>query len=508
MEKKNNMKISLPLVLSTLLISFASLMSCENMQEQKPNIILFYVDDMGWQDCSLPFHSELTRLNRIYYTPNMEALAEEGMKFTQAYAYAVCSPSRISLMTGMNGARHQVTNWTLRKNKSPDPVREEITPPTWNMNGMTQGEEVPLTVQAITMPQLLKEAGYRTIHSGKAHFGAVGTPGENPLNLGFDVNIAGHAAGGPGSYHGQNNYSAAWRNADRIWDVPGLEKYHGTDTYLTEALTLEAMAEIDRAVEENIPFYLYMSHYAIHAPWEKDDRYYEKYLKGDITEFEAVYASMIEGMDKSLGDFMTKLKETGQWENTIIIFMSDNGQPSQATLNKPLRGHKLLPYEGGVRVPLIVYWPGHVAKGSENSQYVMVEDLFPTILEMAGVDYRNKVSQVVDGKSFVPYLEDPELREEDRALFWHFPHTYDQFPYSSVRKGDWKLIYRHLDQRLELYNIRTDISESRDLAAEETEIKKELAAILSAHLRECNAGMPLLTETNSTVPYPDEIDSR
>ncbi len=460
---------------------------------------------MGWQDCSLPFHTEETRLNRIYHTPNMEILSEEGMKFTQAYACAVCSPSRISLMTGMNGARHQVTNWTLQMNKSPDPKHKEITPPEWNMNGMTQGEEVPLTVQAITMPQLLKESGYRTIHAGKAHFGAVGTPGENPLNLGFDINIAGHAAGGPGSYHGQHNYSAAWRNADRIWDVPGLEKYHGTDTYLSEALTLEASAEIDRAVAENKPFYLYMSHYAIHAPWEADSSFYEKYTNRDLSEFEAVYASMIEGMDKSLGDLMEKLKEKGQWESTIIIFMSDNGQPSQATLNKPLRGHKLLPYEGGIRVPLIVYWPGHTAKGSENSQYVMVEDLFPTILDIAGVDYRNKVSQMVDGKSFVPYLEDSELRDKDRPLFWHFPHTYDQFPYSTVRKGDWKLIYRHLDQSLELYNLRTDLSETRNLAEEEVEIKNELASLLSDHLREVNAGMPVLTKNNKPVPYPDQV---
>jgi arylsulfatase A-like enzyme len=214
---------------------------------------------------------------------------------------------------------------------------------------------------------------------------------------------------------------------------------------------------------------------------------------------------MIEGMDKSLGDLMEKLKEKGQWDNTIIIFMSDNGQPSQATLNKPLRGHKLLPYEGGIRVPLIVYWPGHTGKGSLNNQYVIVEDLFPTILDMAGVDHQNKVSQVVDGRSFVPYLDDPELRDEDRPLFWHFPHTYDQFPYSTVRKGDWKLIYRHLDQSLELYNIRRDLSETHNLAGEEVKKKEELASLLSEYLREVNAGMPLLTKTNKPVPYPDEV---
>jgi arylsulfatase A-like enzyme len=293
---------------------------------------------------------------------------------------------------------------------------------------------------------------------------------------------------------------------NRIWDVPGLEKYHGTGTYLTKALTLEARAEIDRALADNKPFYLYMSHYAIHAPWEADSSFYDKYCRGDMSDFEAIYASMIEGMDKSLGDLMEKLKDKGHWENTIIIFMSDNGQPSQATLNKPLRGHKLLPYEGGVRVPLIVYWPGHASRGSVCSQYVMVEDLFPTILEMAGLDYHHKVSQVVDGKSFVPYLTDPELRDRDRPLFWHFPHTYDQFPYSSVRKGNWKLIYRHLDQQVELYNLNTDLSESNNLAGEEAEIREELATLLSDHLREVNAGMPVLSKTNKAVPFPDELE--
>ena len=498
------MKKNFSIILSIFLICYSSLLSCQTMQ--KPNIILFYVDDMGWQDSSLPFHSEQTRLNRTYYTPHMEALAEEGMKFTQAYACAVCSPSRISLMTGMNSARHQVTNWTLRKNQSPDPKHKKITPPEWNMNGMTQGEEVPLTVQAVTLPQLLKEDGYRTIHVGKAHFGAIGTPGEDPLNLGFDVNIAGHAAGGPGSYLGLYNFSAHWRDGDRIWDVPGLDQYHGKDVFLTEALTLEANAQIDRAVKDGTPFYLYLSHYAIHAPWEKDMTYFQHYLDEGLSEFQATYAAMIEGMDNSLGDIVENLKQQKIWDNTIIIFMSDNGQHRNVPLNKPLRGHKLLPYEGGIRVPLIVYWKGHVLPGTVSGQYVIVEDLFPTILEMAQIEYGNRVSQMVDGESFVPYLEDMELRKKDRPLFWHFPHTYDQFPYSSVRKGDWKLVYRHLDLSLELYNLRTDLSETRNLAMEEIEIKSELASLLSNHLRAANAGMPVLTKNNKPVPYPDEVE--
>ena len=470
-----------------------------------PNIILFYVDDMGWQDCSVPFHTEETRLNRTYHTPHMEILAEEGMKFTQAYACAVCSPSRISLMTGMNAARHQVTNWTLRKDKSPDPQHPLITPPVWNMNGMTQGEEVPLTTRAITLPQILKQSGYRSIHVGKAHFGARGTPGENPLNLGFDVNIAGHAAGGPGSYYGKYDFSADWRDGNLIWDVPGLDKYHGEDIFLTEALTREAKREIDRAVHDKKPFYLYLSHYTIHAPWEKDDRFYQKYLDAGLSEFDATYASMIEGMDHSLGAIMEKLKKHGIWENTILIFMSDNGQHRQAALNKPLRGHKLQPYEGGIRVPLIVHWPGHTRAGSTSKQYVIVEDLFPSILEMARVDLRNHIIQEVDGLSFVPYLENPEKRDNTRPLYWHFPHTYDQFPYSAVRRGDWKLIYRHLDQSLELYNLSLDLEESHNLAGEENTIRRELATLLSDHLRKAEAGMPVLSKNNKPVPYPDEI---
>ena len=330
---------------------------CQEVSE-KPNIIFFFVDDMGWQETSVPFHKQVTPLNRRYHTPNLELLAAKGMKFTQAYACAVCSPSRISLMTGLNTMRHQVTNWTLRKDKSPDPDHPRLIPPKWNLNGMCAEPGVEQTIHAKTLPMFLREAGYRTIHVGKAHFGAKGTPGANPLNLGFNINIAGHAAGGPGSYYGKNNFSAAFRNGDRIWDIPGLDKYHGSDIYLTEALTIEANQAVNGAVADGIPFYLYMSHYAIHAPWEKDVRFYDKYKAMGLTDFQASYASMVESMDKSLGDIMQNIRQQGVDSNTIIVFMSDNGQPSQADRNLPLRGHKLSPYEGGVRVPLMVYWPG------------------------------------------------------------------------------------------------------------------------------------------------------
>ena len=473
----------------------------------RPNIIFFLVDDMGWQDTSVPFHKEVTELNRTYRSPNMERMAAEGMKFTQAYACAVCSPTRVSLMTGLNSARHRVTNWTLRRNVSPDPRHKTLEMPRWNVNGLSPVPGIERTMHARTLPMFLREAGYRTAHVGKAHWGAKGTPGEDPLQLGFDVNVAGHAAGGPGSYYGKYNFSAAWRNGDRIWDIPGLDQYHGKDIYLNEALTIEANKIIEKAASENKPFYLYMSHYAIHAPWEKDERFYDKYKKAGLSDFNASYASMIESMDKSLGDITANLKRLKIDSNTIIIFMSDNGAPKQAARNKPLRGHKLTAYEGGIRVPMIAKWPGVTEPGSICNDYLIIEDIFPTLLEIAGVSrYRQKGGKI-DGVSFVPLLKGRAPREKDRALFWHFPHCYDQPPYSAIRKGDFKLIYFHIDQRIELYNLRDDISESENLAERRRDIVKDLADRLTMFLEDCNADMPTIKSTGATVPLPGRISN-
>lgn len=529
-KKVNQQRYLIPV----LLVMFFFLVFNVNGQNKKgkPNIIFFLVDDMGWQDTSVPFHSDTTELNRFYHTPNMEILANQGLMFTQAYAHSLCSPTRISLMTGMSSARHMVTNWTLRKDISPGDRNDHpsLSPAKWNVNGMSPIPGIENTVYAKTFPMFLQKAGYRTIHVGKAHFGAKDTPGEDPLNLGFDVNIAGHAAGGPGSYLGINNFSAEWRNEDRIWDVPGLEKYHGKDIYLTEALTLEANSEIEKAVREDKPFYLYMAHYAIHGPWEEDIRFARKYQEWEEIEnmaFEdkdlpqeerlkrwrkglsnrGVYASLIEGMDKSLGDIMHNLRRLGIEDNTIIVFMSDNGQPREAPLNLPLRGHKILPYEGGVRVPFIVKWPGVTKARSSCSDYFIVEDLFPTFLEMAGVKDYSQVSGKIDGKSIVPLIKAEKDKYDDHAVFWHYPHVNSSpyFPFSSVRKGDWKLIYRHVERRLELFNIKNDIAEQNNLANEEKEKVIELAKILSDHLRECKAKMTIDKKSKQPVEYPDEI---
>ncbi|MFG0252541.1 MAG: sulfatase [Phycisphaerales bacterium JB038] len=474
----------------------------------QPNILVFLVDDMGWQDTSEPFHTEPTALNEQYHTPNLEQFADAGMKFTQAYACALSSPSRISLMTGMNAARHMVTNWTLRKDKQPDWKHPEVRAADWNLNGLSPTSGVEQTVQAVTVPMLLQQAGYRTIHCGKAHFGAAGTPGEDPRNLGFDVNIAGHAAGGPGSYYGKYNFSAEWRDADRIWDVPGLEKYHGQDINLTEALTREAISAIDAAVADEAPFFLYMSHYTVHAPWEPDERFHEKHLDAGLEGLQAALASMLEGMDQSLGDLLACLERHGIDEETVVIFLSDNGCPKNLPRNKPLRGHKITPYEGGTRVPMIVKWPGVVEPNTVCAErYLIIEDFFPTLLEIAGVEKSEQIGARIDGVSFVPLLRGDDSVPYERPIFWHFPNTYDQPPYSSVRRGDWKLIYQHVTRELELYNLRIDLGEAQNLARSEPKRTAELARILGDFLRETEAGMTIDLATEAPVPYPDELPS-
>ncbi|MCF7957226.1 MAG: sulfatase [Phycisphaerae bacterium] len=506
MERRSFLRETLASGVS-LLFAPAVLGKAVSGQSKKPNIIFFFVDDMGWQDTAEPFHTSRTALNDRYCTPHMERLAADGMKFTQAYACALCSPSRISLMTGLNAARHRVTNWTLRKDKSPDKSHATVEPPKWNLNGLSQEAGVSRTYVATTLPALLGKEGYWTIHAGKAHFAADGIPSEDPCKLGFDVNIAGHCAGGPGSYYGKNNFSAAWRNADRIWDVPGLEKYHGKDIYLTEALTLEATEAVSQAVKGDKPFYLYMSHYAVHAPWEADPRFIDKYRKqGFKGRYDAIYASMIEGMDKSLGDIMTHVKKLGIEDNTIVVFMTDNGCPSQLPRNLPLRGHKIRPYEGGVRVPLIVKWPGVVKpKTVCNDDYVIIEDIFPTFLEMAGCRAFKQADGAMDGISFVPLLKGKSGLSKDRPIFWHFPHTYGQTPYSSVRKNDWKLIYHHAQKKIELFNLADDISETQDLSKTKPRKVEVLAKILSDFLRQSGALMPIDKRTKKAFPYPDQV---
>lgn len=266
--------------------------------KEQPNIILFLVDDMGWQDTSLPFWTQRTKYNDTYHTPNMERMATQGKMFTQAYACSISSPTRVSLFTGMNAARHRVTSWTLRKNTTHEQPDSVMIYPEWNVNGICQEPGVERTTQVTSLAEVLKDHGYHTIHCGKAHFGAEGTPGADPLKMGFEVNIAGHAAGSPASYYGKENFGNKTDGKSPLAAVPGLEKYHGTDTFLSEALTIEAMKALDDAQQTDKPFFLYMAHYAIHTPIQLDMRFYQKYLDKGLPPVEAAYATLIEGMDK------------------------------------------------------------------------------------------------------------------------------------------------------------------------------------------------------------------
>ena len=250
-----------PIRILTILLTAFLVFACEpeEITQPPPNIVMFLVDDMGWQDTSVPFWKERTNFNDLYETPNMERLAKDGMKFTQAYATPVCSPTRVSLMTGMNAARHRVTNWTLEKDsmKRMEINHETLSFPEWNVNGLSPVSGIAKSVFASPLPQLLHNEGYFTIHSGKAHLGAIGTPGADPKNLGFDVNIAGHAAGAPESYLGTENFGNG-KEGKEVWAVPGLEKYHGEDIFLTEVLTKEALKAMDSAITAQQPFFLYM----------------------------------------------------------------------------------------------------------------------------------------------------------------------------------------------------------------------------------------------------------
>lgn len=511
---------TVPFLSGAMLVGWGFLTPSVLKAQDKPNIILFLVDDMGWQDTSVPFWTHRTKYNDIYETPNMERLAEQGVKFTQAYASSVSSPTRVSLMTGMNAARHRVTNWTLYQDQTVDAKSEVLSYPEWNVNGMSPIAGIRNTAYATPFPRILQDNGYYTIHCGKAHFGAIGTPAADPITLGFDVNIAGHAAGGLGSYLGEDNFGNKEPGTHtEPWGVPGLEKYHQQDIFVTEALTREACTAMDKARETDKPFFLYMSHYAIHIPINKDKRYYQKYIDKGLPEIEAAYAGLIEGMDKSLGDIMDYLDNNGLAGNTILIFMSDNGGLAASNRagqlhiqNAPLNSGKGSAYEGGIREPMIVRWPGVTQANTVCDKYLIIEDFYPTILEMAQV-YEYETVQHIDGRSFTPFLKCAGDPSQGRALFWNFPNNWGPKgpgigATCVIRKGDYKLIYYYEDQRFELFNIMEDIGEVNNLALVYPAILEQLAVELTKYLKEVEGQRPSFKDSGSPVPWPDEALSK
>ena len=471
---------------------------------ERPNIVLFLVDDMGWMDTSEPFQVDATGAdvtnprNLEYRTPNLRTLADQGMKFSQAYAQPVCTPTRVSLMTGMNAARHRVTSWTAIDGAETGANTATLkSPPAWRRTGMDAAE--------IPLPRLLAAAGYRTLHCGKAHFGSIGAFAQYPQALGFDVNIAGSEIGNPASYLGTANFGTGTHH------VPGLEAYHGQDIFLTEALTREMKTAISRSVADGAPFFAYFPHYAVHSPFTADPRFSANYQ--GLTGSALAYATLIEGMDKSLGDILSHLQAEGVDNNTLIVFMSDNGGDNPRTPPEPpLRDKKGMLYEGGIRVPLVIGWagaePGNafqaalpIPANSVHQGIVHAPDLFPTLLGVAGVPF----SHAVDGVDLRPILVDPASTARPQNLLIHQPHRRDNGSYSmnhasAWRDGPWKIVYRYEDASVELYNLDNDLGETTNLATLHPERVLAMTRAMTRALRGMNALYPARISDSSAVP--------
>lgn len=466
-----------------------------------PNIVFFLVDDMGWQDTSVPFLYDddgepvVTPLNQRYRTPAMETLAATGLKFTNAYAMSVCTPSRVGWMTGQNSVRHRVTNWTHPEGieTTQNRVDSHRSPTNWRRMGLPEG--------VTTLPSLLQAAGYRTIHAGKAHFGA-SEYARNPLNVGFDINIAGSEIGHPGSYSGDYG-----QNSNR--PVSGMDAYHNTGIHLTDANTIEVKKAIGRAVHENKPFFAYVAHYAVHSPFQLDRRFAANYpgLSGKLL----AYATLIEGMDKSLGDILTHLRGLGVAEDTLIVFMSDNGGDAPGEnvnqSNAPLRHKKASKYEGGARVPMLAAWAAPnpdnphqkrlpITAASRTDDIVAIFDIFPTLASIAGIEAPSEI----DGHDLTPYLRGEPGVHRPQELLIHYPHDHRSQYFTTLRQGPWKLIHSHAPRSFELYHLERDIPESNNLAEAEPERVRTMATRMLKIIEASGGQWPVLKEDGSEDP--------
>jgi arylsulfatase A-like enzyme len=504
-----------------LVVLTISCLSMSAARADQPNIVVFLVDDMGVMDTSVPFLTHADGkpkrypLNDFYRTPNMERLSQRGVRFNNFYAMSVCSPTRISIMTGQNAARHHATNWINpdRNNRGP------FGPPEWNWTGLAQGD--------VTLPRLLQGAGYRTIHVGKGHFGPRKFEGAEPQNLGFDINVGGASFGAPGSYYGEQNYGLGTRRASSA--VPHLKKYHGTETFLTEALTIEANAHLSDAVEADQPFFLYMSHYAVHAPFHSDPRFAANYKDSDKPAPAQAFATLIEGMDKSLGDILDHLDALGVSENTLIFFLGDNG--SDAPLGHqhavacaaPLRGKKGAHYEGGMRVPFIAAWAKAnadnphqkrlpITAGTIQEQTAAIYDLFPTILAFTGVDSPEK--HIVDGSRLDTLLTGKPDTTREETFLMHYPHSPHRSDYfTCYRRGDWKVIYHYRPTNVsenspyQLFNLAEDPFEQNNLSKKNPDQLRRMMQGLITSMKKHNALYPV-DKDGKTQLAPTYLDLR
>lgn len=519
------MKPSITSLLSLALFTFScASLNAADAPPAQPNIVVFLVDDMGVMDTSLPFLTDANGqpkrypLNDYYRTPNMERLAARGIRFNNFCAMSVCSPTRISIMSGQNAARHRATNWI-----NPDKDnRGPLGPPDWNWHGLKSTD--------VTLPRVLQQNGYRTIHVGKAHFGPREFEGAEPKNLGFDVNVAGCSIGAPSSYYGENSYGNGPNARKASHAVPGLEKYHGSDTFLTEALTIEAKRHVDEAVAANKPFFLHMAHYAVHAPFNSDPRFADHYADSDKPKNAQAFATLIEGMDQSLGQLLDHLDAIGVANNTLVVFLGDNG--SDAPLGHqhavacaaPLRGKKGSHYEGGMRVPFIAAWAAKdaanahqqrlpIAAGALQSQIATVEDLFPTLLAAATSDKptgTNAIGEhILDGQRLDKLLTGQADTTRDQTFLMHYPHAPHRSDYfTSYRDGDWKVVYHYFPTKVsnnshyQLYNLVDDPFESKNLAETHPQELRRMMEGLANALEQHDAVYPVDKQDHTTPQKP------
>ena len=476
-------KLTAGALTASFLIAFGLL----SQAGERPNVVLLFVDDMGWKDTGVTGSD-------LYETPNIDRLAADGLLFTDAYSSCtVCSPSRASLMTGMAPERHRVTDWIggwwgvwNDQRRSQYPLR----PPEWTRE---------LELRHETLADLMQGAGYRTALVGKWHL----TPPSDdleaiepyfPQNRGFDVNIAGNRFGQPGSYYWP--YVRPGREA-MVVNFPPREETTGL--YLTDMKTNYVVGLIQEWKDD--PFFIYVPYYQVHTPiqgrHDLTDKYRRKLAAGSgFQHTDPQYAAMVEALDQSVGRIHAKLEELGLDENTLLIFTSDNGGldngNGRPTSNAPLREGKGTAYEGGVRVPAMIHWPAVVPAGGVSREPIITHDLFPTILQAAGVELDAERRAQVDGLSLFPLMEDPSASLDRNALFWHYPHYHIEGarPYTAVRSGDWRAIHFYEGDRIELYNLAEDIGETNDLSEAMPEKAAEMRAMIDARRSEVDAQDP------------------
>jgi len=438
-------------------ILFAGLLQ-SSFAATQPNIVLFLIDDLGWKDVGC-YGSE------YYKTPNIDRLAAQGVQFTNGYAAcAVCSPTRAAILTGKYPARLMLTEW--------------LPSGRWDPKAKLRSGRFlrALPLEEITLAEALRKGGYRTGIVGKWHLG--GEPFFTAKHHGFDVAIAANDHGNPGDYFYpyKGQWSIPTTGLKAQWQVlPG----GNPGEYLTDRLTDEAIGFIRE--ENDKPFFLYFSHYAVHTPFQAKSKITKKYEQIPKSKWQGkpVYAAMIQSVDESVGRVMDTLKELKKLDNTLVIFTSDNGGFAKATNHAPLRGNKGSYYEGGIRVPFIIHWPGVAKAGYESEVPVISMDLYPTCLAAAGLPPHP--AQHRDGLNVLPLAKGSGSLKRD-ALHWHYPHYNSHpsaVPSSVLRKGDWKLIETFDPAGVELYHLGRDLSETTNLAAKEptklSELRRDLA---------------------------------